>query len=377
MKNKCLILGAGFSNAIANLPVTSEMIDRFKIVFDNQCKINDNSIRINRGKCLLDFINNLEIKFQNSMGIYENNGDIVLQSNYTKNFEGLCSYIDLNLSQDGHVLYKRDGKEIDMDGKSLFANFNPSKLRDIRTDICNYLYLTLIDYKSDEKLLNSFYDKFIKDCQSIITFNYDLILEKFLYGKGDWLPKDGYGFTPKSECLPEIKPFYFDQTSRVKIFKMHGSLNWEPYSTNIDPFSKRNLQFKWLEPVNNKYFFPDYLAEEKKMKYRYKGGNKMDCLLFPSLSKQFSYLEMIKTWNKAFNELTNADEVIFVGYSLPKADFAVSSLFSTIDWNNKIVKLIDPKAKELHNNYSFILRKSDIEIIPYTLKKYLDNNVLI
>jgi len=56
---------------------------------------------------------------------------------------------------------------------------------------------------------------------------------------------------------------------------------------------------------------------------------------------------------------------------LSRADSAVYSLFSSIDWDNKIVKLIDPNAKELKDNYSFVLRKNDIEIIPVSLEEYL------
>lgn len=80
---------------------------------------------------------------------------------------------------------------------------------------------------------------------------------------------------------------------------------------------------------------------------------------------------MVQVWNQAFQALFKADEVIFIGYSLPEADSAVYSLFSSIDWNNKIVKVFDPNAEELLKNYSFILRNNDIKIFPHKLETYL------
>ena len=90
--------------------------------------------------------------------------------------------------------------------------------------------------------------------------------------------------------------------------------------------------------------------------------------------KQFTYDEIIQVWNQAFKALNKADEIIFIGYSLSRADSAVYALFLSIEWENKIVKLIDPNSKKLIENYSFVLRKSNIEIIPVSLENYLCSN---
>jgi hypothetical protein len=200
----------------------------------------------------------------------------------------------------------------------LFANYTSFELSEIKRIIGNYLFLTLINNKSDEELLNKSYNKFFNNCSSIITFNYDL--------------------------------------------------NWEPPS-----IYDSNFQFKWFDDDNN-YFFPDYLKKEKKRSFSYQGAHSSKGWILTSLIKQFIYDEIIQVWNQAFKALNKADEIIFIGYSLPRADSAIYALFLSIEWENKIVKLIDPNSKKLIENYSFVLRKSNKEIIPVSLENYLCSN---
>jgi hypothetical protein len=69
--------------------------------------------------------------------------------------------------------------------------------------------------------------------------------------------------------------------------------------------------------------------------------------------------------------LVNADEIIFIGYSMPIADSTVYSYLSSIDFNDKIIKIYDPNAENLLNNYSSALRKSNIQIFPQNFENYL------
>jgi len=362
MSNTCLVLGAGFSKAVANLPITKEMISAFQKELENQ-RLLKNTIRINGGENLLQFLDTIENDFLKSFYARVEKGGKIIKSNYLENFEGLCSFIDTNLAFEVHALSESNGLQSDLTGKPLFANYTSTRLRDIRAYIGDYLYLSLINDNCNEELLNKIHNIFFNKCSSIITFNYDLILEKYLFRNNYWFPKDGYGFIPKE--LPEVNSIYINRPSVIKIFKMHGSLNWEP-STMFHS----NFQFKWFDDDNN-YFFPGYLKEENKRNFRYQGAFSSEGWILPSWIKQFTHNEMVQVWNQAFKALYKADEIIFIGYSLPSADSAVYSLLSSIDWNNKIVKLFDPNAKELFENYSFILRKKNIELFPDYLENYL------
>ena len=362
MRNTCLVLGAGFSKAVANLPVTKEMFKAFKIEIENQRSLN-NTNRVKRGERLLNFLETIENDYLNSFYARVEKGGKIISSNYLENFEGLCSFIDLSLAFEVHAICESNGVQADLTGKPLFANYTSTRLGEIRAYISDYLYLTLINDQSNEELLHKIQNVFLNKCSAVITFNYDLILEKFLFKNNYWLPKDGYGFIPKE--FPETNPNYSNHSSIIKILKMHGSLNWEP-STMFHS----NFQFKWFDDDNN-YFFPNYLKDETKRNFRYQGAFSSEGWILPSWIKQFTHNEMVQVWNQAFQALYKADEVIFIGYSLPEADSAVYSLFSSIDWNNKIVKVFDPNAKELLENYAFILRKTDLELFPDYLENYL------
>src|ERR1035437_1169952 len=364
MKNTCLVLGAGFSKAVANLPITKEMINAFKGEIEKQRLLNNKNREI-WGKRLLNFINKLENEFLKTPYANAEEGGTILESNYSENFEGLCSFIDLNLAFEVQARCENKGVKAGLSGKPLFVNCTSAELKQIRGDLGEYLFLTLINNKSNEEILNRIHNVFLNNCSCIITFNYDLILEKFLFKKNYWLPKDGYGYTPRD--FPELNPNYINQFSRIKIFKMHGSLNWVQSSIYDSKF-----QFKWYDD-DNIYFFPGYLKKEEKRDFIYQGGHPSKGWILPSWIKQFTFNEIIQVWHQAFKALNKADEIIFIGYSLPPADAAVYSLFSSIDWDNKIIKLIDPNAEQLKSNYSFVLRKNDIKIIPKSLEDYLSS----
>ena len=363
MKNTCVVLGAGFSKAIANFPLTKEMIPAFKKEIEKQNLLDQKSNTVKRGIRLLSFINKIEKDFLKNIYEKADKSGKILRSNYIENFEGLCSFIDLNLAFELNALSEVNGEESDLSGKSLFSPYTIDSLKDARANIGHFLFLTLIKDNINEELLNKIFDNLFKNCTSILTFNYDLILEKFLFKKKYWLPKDGYGFSLKE--LPEINSVYSNQLSKIQIYKMHGSINWDP----ADEFFRPHLKLTWFDDDNN-FFFPGYLKMEEKRNWKYKGLHPPRGWILPSWVKQFLFDEMVQVWNKAFSSLYHSDEIIFIGYSLPKADSAVYSLFSAIDWSNKKVTLIDPFANELLKNYSFILRKSDIEPIPMTLEDY-------
>lgn len=364
MNEKCLILGAGFSKAVAKLPIMNNMLTSFKDVIEEQKKLNNRN-RVKWGERILLFLEKLENEFLRIPYSKAEKGGKILESNYLENFEALCSFIDLNLAFEINARCEINGIKADLSGKPMFVNFSSPELKEIRGYIGNYIYLTFINDKSDDNLLNAFYEKLLLDTPTIITFNYDLVLDKFLFKKGDWLPIDGYGFL--AENIPKLNPLYDNQKSKIKLLKMHGSLNWK-----VDPLYYNTLELEWCDDMSN-YFFPTYLNEEKKRGFTYKGGFAIKSWLLPSWIKQFTYSEIIQVWNQAALKLRDAKEIVFIGYSLPRADSAVYSLFSGIDFASKKITIIDPKANELKKHFSLLFPKNNIEVIPTYLESHLLN----
>lgn len=358
----CIVLGAGFSKSIANLPIMGEMFGTFQNVLKIQNQLN-NSTRVKWGENIIRFVNELENEFLILPHSKADKGGKVLSSNYVQNFEGLCSFLDLNIAFEVEARCENNGVESSLSGKSLFSRYTISKLKEIRGNIANYLYLSLINDISQINLLKKFQTYLLKNCSSIITFNYDLLLEKYLYQQDLWYPKDGYGF--QFTEIPEINSNYNKVSSSIKIFKMHGSLNWLPSSIFNSSF-----KLKWFDDDNN-YFFPKYLKEEKGNPFIYQGGFSSEGWILPSWIKKFQYPELLGVWNSAYKSLKESDEIIFVGYSLPLADSTVFSFLSSINFSTKSIKLYDPNAEQLVNNYSFALRNKNIQIFPKNFENYL------
>lgn len=361
----CLVLGAGFSKSVANLPITKEMISKFKLVMKEQEDAGHKN-RIGWCNAILEFIQRMEEEYLIKPYSRASKGGKILSSNYSENFEALCSIIDLNLSFEVEASTEENGITSDLSGKPLFLNhYTTSELKALRGYIGTYLYLSLINSKLNESLLELFNGQFLKNISSIITFNYDLVLERFLFQKRRWFPRDGYGFAISN--LPELNSDFKQIKSDFEILKLHGSLNWQ-----VDRIFHPNVELEWLDDSSN-YFFPGYLAKEEGRPFIYQGGVSSGGWLLPSWIKQFNYEELIQVWRKAAIALNNSEMISFIGYSLPRADSAVYALLSSIDFINKIVVIVDPNADELRENYSSIIRCKNIEFVQSTLEDYLIN----
>lgn len=59
-------------------------------------------------------------------------------------------------------------------------------------------------------------------------------------------------------------------------------------------------------------------------------------IVTPTFLKDFGYAHLLSVWNKAYEELAEAEEITFIGYSLPEADYHFRAL---------LLRAIKPEAK--------------------------------
>jgi hypothetical protein len=90
---------------------------------------------------------------------------------------------------------------------------------------------------------SKFVEHFVRTESVVITFNYDLLLEKLLVDTRDWHMIDGYGIdipladeafpTPRmaSKGFTDIPP---GGRSKVLLLKLHGSINWGVPTIAVD-----------------------------------------------------------------------------------------------------------------------------------------------
>lgn len=359
---RVFIVGAGFSKAVADLPLTSEMTKRFQEVLEDSRLRGDES-GILWGESIFRFWTDLEKQFLELPLRKAGNNSRVLNSNYWTNFESVLTFIDLNLNNEVQGRFKDSEKEYSSNGPGyMFFGDNSHCLEEVRWSITTYLYRALINGKPDEAVLTRFTESWLNDGDTVISFNYDLVLERFLFKQRRWFPRDGYGLEGFNNSIPPVNP-EFQKPSQIKLLKLHGSLNWD------DQF-----RLRWSDDSRIS-FFPNYLLEETRYLFPYQGKHGSEGWIPPSWIKRYEPKLLLHIWRQAAKALSRAEEIIVIGYSLPEEDSAVFSLFGTVDYSNcKKIQLIDPHAKQIADKYRRIPQFKNIEPIDKELEEYLSHS---
>jgi len=169
-----------------------------------------------------------------------------------------------------------------------------------------------------------------------LTFNYDDFFDQSLFefrpiraeiagSNPYWHPDGGYGFfcKPSATCIWAGHEF-MDQTAML-LLKLHGSVNWRIRRGAASPYKVDDIihDESWLQPP-----LPDSLVGRDK--------NLIDMhmepvpfIIPPVLMKSALTKEPILqvVWSKAYEILSRAEQVVFIGYSLPITDIAAGFLF--------------------------------------------------
>ena len=224
-------------------------------------------------------------------------------------------------------------------GQEQFHDYTKNDIEDIRYDLI-YCISYLLAYQEHEKCSEcKVYDRFSKylidkrmtsslseDNLSIITLNWDDLLDRSLYRECKKLEVDGkpvvlpdycmydYPAVPNDSFIPsthiKAKGIY-----NIKLLKLHGSLNWLRC-----PRCKR-LFIDDKEPIAIKHLNCPCCAEIVENSPSLKG-----LIITPTFMKALNEMHLENIWHNAFIELSEASEVVFIGYSFPVADFEMRCL---------------------------------------------------
>lgn len=294
------ILGAGFSKC-ADLPVQADFSplltsDKFDSPIDREITIHIK-------------------EFLTSVFGWQEKREIPL-------LEDVFTFIDLSISN-GHYLSCRYSPTMLASLRKLLI-YRIFQILDNQFNICPEI-LELLEHYQD------------KDC-SFIVVNWDIVLEKHLLELNP------------SSYINYIAPSYDWHSQRsgnpghgIKICKMHGSSNWA-YCENCKSLfyqldQKLSLHRKiGLTKENFRLFNADF-ADKHFSNSPAKGHDDNAChqchAILSSHIATFSYRKSFRTaaysaiWYEAENLLANADKWIFVGYSLPEADFELKHLIKS------------------------------------------------
>lgn len=361
-RDAVLILGAGASYP-DGVPLQSEIIPI--ILSEKYPEIKKSTI----GKNVINFINN--------------NFSYSFKNNIFPKLEDLFAYIDFFLNQ-----------KINQDGEytnEKFIELKESLIKLIYYVISRYSRETWDDYKKLKKRYYRIFWELINKINkniSIITFNYDTLLEEsfdFLYpdyGAIDYcinlMNYDNLSGEEFSNWWdnPRVELTVWENSKPVsiKIMKIHGSLNWKycktcskilltPWDTDIDlnsgSFIKQDYQFNESEI----YRCPLDRTILRTM------------IIQPAYMKNFDNPDILKIFNEAIFEIKSTEKVIFIGYSFPDSDIHVRAILNQAFVKNKKISIIDiNNSKKFYDRYRLI--KKNIDFYQISFEELLSNQKL-
>lgn len=300
---RVFVLGAGFSKAAADLPLMKEIVPRIREMISKDIRDENSGVQ-ERAHAVGDFLRRARDRYL--IQPLRQRDIEVAWDDFFEDFEFLLTILDLNSTWD------HNAQGINGHGYSL-ARMDAAPDNLARQWIDDYIHRALWRNEEAEDNLHRFVSKLRPD-DTVITFNYDLLIDRALWRSERWHPSSGYGVsfqpTPHWKAGP--------RASQVLLLKLHGSLNWDVGGGSL-----------MLHPMYNESieYFPDCVVTPDPFQIRKPpfGGYG----ILPSLSKCFSSRALLDIWAQAHECLRRAKEVIVIGYSLPEADGATWTLFGT------------------------------------------------
>ena len=342
MSDVVYVVGAGFSAGLG-FPVTNNML---RYIWDGLDK--DFQVKLER-----------VIKFHNP---YFKANDILSHPD----IETLLTQLDTNLALFQHT-------------RILEGQFEEKELADIKKKVLLQIAekfhvqqkLIFKNLKSPDasnyEWLSEFKTLARKHSATVISFNYDLILEKLFYDHR--LSPSSYGFGKKKQNI---------------ILKPHGSLNWFLQSNNSPSIKEDRKELIEASSDNEDvYLFKRYRSPNSNRL----GFDYIPHIIPPTYIKNFDGPIYKKTMQNCVSAISNAKEVVFMGYSLPDSDFYAKFMFQCGFHNqdegeihesgrggaieNTKVLVVNPSADAARKIKNIVSSKSEFEWFPGTVEDWM------
>ncbi len=240
---------------------------------------------------------------------------VVNDPNRNCNLEELLTYLELYHSFPGTIFALNPWDETDSGGiRRLITEKFLSHQYDLNGALSGTTtaHTSRIELAKIARICNA-WSSYVKPGDTILTFNWDILHEIILWKAGLWSYRDGYGFICGKQGGAE-------ENSKVVVLKLHGSVNW--------------VQENPINPVREiadvASFFPkskDWEQRDHHSQAQRDSGRK---LVLPTYLKDISTNRvLLEVWTLAHSAISQAREIIVIGYSLNPVDHPARLLFGT------------------------------------------------
>ena len=266
-------------------------------------------------------------------------------------------------------------------GGKAFPNLHENFLRIVKMELLDSIAHTLCVLTQEEDTSN--FSRFVnsfQDGDSVITLNYDLLVEQHLTQErpNDWSYLTGYALRPTSKkCDLRFVGSAPDHPSKFKVLKLHGSCNWhfgfiegsgiglsaiQGYRRVPEPIGAGN----YVRDVRPEFFVATDNYHKRVIAKAESPGYYERFMIPPSTYKaEYNFsgrfvhnprgqplpLDSSTMWlpqllyRLALRNLSTAKKIIFIGFSMSPADTSIRMLFrAAADANENLscVEIADP-----------------------------------
>jgi NAD-dependent SIR2 family protein deacetylase len=165
---------------------------------------------------------------------------------------------------------------------------------------------------------------------SIITFNYDLLVEYSLFTCS----------ISSDYCLDAAG----SAGQGIKVLKLHGSLNWARCET-CNTISWTDVAFKKMASIINRSDVGQFLPSTPVPCRGCAIPKNQPFVIPPTWNKGQHHALIEQVWKVAARELSRASNIVIIGYSLPDSDYFFKNLFglSTLtETDIRNILIVDP-----------------------------------
>jgi NAD-dependent SIR2 family protein deacetylase len=288
-----------------------------------------------------------------------------------------------------------------------FKGIEPQRLEETRERIYTLIILALrqklID--SDNGYIQDFANHLVVKSQtrletgddpvSVITTNWDILLDNALQDNLNLLRKPTEDFAgvvdyccyvssldeEDSTVKPGLQAIGMGKFN-VKLLKLHGSMNW------LHCPKCQRVFVKFYQKTAGDIVFHDHHCRHCRTNYSVPNNKSIRLrsnLIMPTFLKDFNNFQIKLVWQNAGIEISEAEKLVFIGYSLPQADFELRQLLARMVRKDAQIEVVlsknDIPIENLEwafpeTRYRSFFGNREISFNYDGAKKYLENKIL-